>query len=181
MSDLFLNLSFIQDQWLEFAFTGYLQKINNTQGHRGGGAPLPAFHTLVEDISLYRGATHFTPGLRPCIISSFLLQINLRPPPSKLPSCTPGGELLYLTLRIMAVWDLLNTCFIDCYSLGYLQSTSLNQAYYLHVSVYSLWICIWKILCIYICIGVKKTFYILVEIRLLFIKLLNTSDHFFMA
>ena len=47
-----------------------------------GRAPPPAFHTLAEDTPLNRGATHFTLGLRPCTISSFLLQIYLPPLPS---------------------------------------------------------------------------------------------------
>ena len=42
-------------------------------------APPPAFHTLARDMSLNRGATHFTLGLSPSIISSFLLQVYLRP------------------------------------------------------------------------------------------------------
>ena len=44
---------------------------------------LSIFHTLAKDMFLNRGATHFTLGLRPCIISSFLLQIYL-PPPLKI-------------------------------------------------------------------------------------------------
>ena len=40
-----------------------------------GRAPPPGFHTLAKDRS-----THFTLGLRPCIISSFLSLIYLRPP-----------------------------------------------------------------------------------------------------
>ena len=42
------------------------------QGRRGCTPP-PAFHTLTMDMSLNRGVTHFTLGLRSCIISSFLL------------------------------------------------------------------------------------------------------------
>ena len=45
-------------------------------GRRMGRAPPPAIHTLAKDMSLIRGATHFTFGLRP----SFLLKIYLRPP-----------------------------------------------------------------------------------------------------
>ena len=44
-----------------------------------GGAPPGAFHTLAKDMSINRGATHFTLDVRPCIIPSFLLQIYLRP------------------------------------------------------------------------------------------------------
>ena len=46
----------------------------------GGGAPPPSFHVSTKEMSLNRGATHITLGLRPCIISAYL-----RPPPSKLP------------------------------------------------------------------------------------------------
>ena len=38
----------------------------------GGRGACPAFHTMAMDMYLNRGATHFTLGLRPCIISSFL-------------------------------------------------------------------------------------------------------------
>ena len=41
----------------------------------GGGRwrpPPPAFQTLAKDMSLNRGATHFTLGLRPCFISFFI-------------------------------------------------------------------------------------------------------------
>ena len=41
---------------------------------------LAKIHTLAKDMSLNRGATHFTLGLRPCFILSFLLKIYLRPP-----------------------------------------------------------------------------------------------------
>ena len=54
-------------------------------------APPPAFHTLVQDMSLNRGATHSTLELRSRIISSFLLLIYLRPL-WKLPSCAPAVE-----------------------------------------------------------------------------------------
>ena len=39
----------------------------------GGARPPPTFHILTKDMSLNRGATHFTLGLRQCIISSFLI------------------------------------------------------------------------------------------------------------
>ena len=58
----------------------------NLGGGRWGRVPPPVFHILVKDMSKNRGATHFTLGLRPCIISSFPLQIYLGPL-SKLPSC----------------------------------------------------------------------------------------------
>ena len=51
----------------------------NCWGRWGRAPPQPAFHTLAKDMSLNRGATHFTLGLRPCIISSFILHIYLRP------------------------------------------------------------------------------------------------------
>ena len=54
----------------------------------GGGVPPPAFPTLAKDMSLNRGAIHFTLRLRPCIILSFLLQIYMRPL-SKKPDCAP--------------------------------------------------------------------------------------------
>ena len=44
----------------------------STRGATGGGAPPTAFHTLAKDMSLNRGATHFTLWLRTCFISSFL-------------------------------------------------------------------------------------------------------------
>ena len=46
-----------------------------SRGETGGegGAPPPVFHTLAKDMSKNRGATHFTLGLRPCIILYFLL------------------------------------------------------------------------------------------------------------
>ena len=50
------------------------------RGRWGRAPPPPAFQTLAKDISLDRGATHFTLGLSPCIISSFLYHIYLRPP-----------------------------------------------------------------------------------------------------
>ena len=42
------------------------------QWRRGttGGAPPPAFHAFAKNIN--KGATHYTLGIRPCIISSFL-------------------------------------------------------------------------------------------------------------
>ena len=46
----------------------------------GGAAPPPAFLFLARDMFLDRGATHFTLGLKPCIISCFPLKIYLRPP-----------------------------------------------------------------------------------------------------
>ena len=53
--------------------------IGATGGGRGacGRAPPPAFHTLAKDMPVNRGGTHFSLGLRPCIISSLLLQIYL--------------------------------------------------------------------------------------------------------
>ena len=45
-----------------------------------GRAPPPEFHTLANAMFLNRGATHFSLGLTPCIISPFLLQIYLPPP-----------------------------------------------------------------------------------------------------
>ena len=44
-------------------------------GALGVRAPPPAFHTLAKDMFLNRCPTHFTLGLRPCIISSFLIWI----------------------------------------------------------------------------------------------------------
>ena len=57
-------------------------------GAQLGGAPPSAFHTLAKYMSPNKGATHFTLGLRPCFISSFLLQIYLHPL-LKIPSCFP--------------------------------------------------------------------------------------------
>ena len=48
-------------------------------GWRWGRAPP---HTFTKNMSKNRSATHFTPGLRPCIISSFLIT-NIPVPPSK--------------------------------------------------------------------------------------------------
>ena len=48
-------------------------KGRNWGGGGGQGAPPSVFYTLVKDMSLYRGAAHFTIGLMPCIILSFLL------------------------------------------------------------------------------------------------------------
>ena len=50
-----------------------LTQADESRGAIGGGTPPPEFHTLAKDMSPNRGATHFTLGLRPCIISSFLL------------------------------------------------------------------------------------------------------------
>ena len=55
------------------------------RGRNWGGrwwrrTPPLEFHTWTMEMSLIRGATHFALGLRSCIISSFLLQIYLRPP-----------------------------------------------------------------------------------------------------
>ena len=44
------------------------------------GATPPAFHTLAKGMSLKRGKTHFTLGLSPSIISTFLLQMYKRTP-----------------------------------------------------------------------------------------------------
>ena len=58
--------------------TGYLirnkRRLQGAQlgGHWGRGPP-PTLNTLVQDMSLYRGATHFTLKLRSCIIFTFLL------------------------------------------------------------------------------------------------------------
>ena len=49
-------------------------------GGRWGLVPPPEFHSLAKDMSLNRGATHFKLGLRPCFISSILLQIYLVAP-----------------------------------------------------------------------------------------------------
>ena len=51
----------------------------------------PAFHTLAKDMSLNRGETHFTLGLRPCIISSFLLYKLYLRPPLKITQLRPCG------------------------------------------------------------------------------------------
>ena len=50
------------------------------------------FHTLAKDMSLIRGATHFTLGLRLCIIYSSLLEIYLRPP-LKITQLRPCNQL----------------------------------------------------------------------------------------
>ena len=68
----------------------------NTRGATGGGASPPAFHTLTKDMFLIRGATHFTLGLRSCIISSFLLQIYLRPPLKIAPLLNTTYEFVLL-------------------------------------------------------------------------------------
>ena len=49
-------------------------------GRSWGRVPPLIFHTWAKDMSLKKSAKHFTLGIRPCIISSFLLQIYLRPP-----------------------------------------------------------------------------------------------------
>ena len=62
---------------------GLIERSQDQGRNWGGGlgsAPPSEFHTLAKDMPRNRGATHFTLGLRPCIISSFLLQIYLRPP-----------------------------------------------------------------------------------------------------
>ena len=69
--------------------TSLLNRGASWGGERWGRAPPPAIHTLSKEMSLNKGATHFTLGPRPCIITS--LQIYLRPL-SKLPSCAPAIE-----------------------------------------------------------------------------------------
>ena len=64
-------------------------------GGGGEGCATPAIHTLAKDMPRNRGATHFTLGLRPCIIPSFLLHIYLRPP---LKIWAPMSSLAMLTL-----------------------------------------------------------------------------------
>ena len=59
------------------------------RGVTGGGATPSKFHTLAKTCLL----THFTIGLRPCIISSFLLQIYLPPPPLKITQLRPSHSL----------------------------------------------------------------------------------------
>ena len=49
-------------------------------GAQGARAPSCISYFGSGHMSLNRGAIHFTLGLRPCIISSFLIQIYLRPP-----------------------------------------------------------------------------------------------------
>ena len=44
------------------------------QGRRGR-SPTPAFHTLAEDMSLNRGATHFTLGQQPAVIATYFTAI----------------------------------------------------------------------------------------------------------
>ena len=47
-------------------------------GAQGVRAP-PAFHTLTKNMFLNRGGTHFTPGLRLCIISSSYYKYTCAP------------------------------------------------------------------------------------------------------
>ena len=68
-------------------------------GAGGARSFLAEFQTLAKDMSIDRGATHFTLGLRPCIISSFPLQICLRPP-LKLSSCAPGHQDVFVPVCI---------------------------------------------------------------------------------
>ena len=60
---------------------------------RYGRAPPPAFHTLTKDMSLNRGAEHFTLCLRPCIIPFFLLQMYLRRPPLNITQLRPWAQV----------------------------------------------------------------------------------------
>ena len=63
-----------------------LKKIeqNQTGAQLGWGrAPPPAYHTLAKDMSLIRFATHFTLGLKPCIIPSYLYYKYTCAPPSQ--------------------------------------------------------------------------------------------------
>ena len=67
-------------------------------------------------MSRNRGATHFTLGLRPCIISSFLLQIHLRPPSQNYQVAPPYMPKTYFHLQMSMVFilnDLNNWSVID--------------------------------------------------------------------
>ena len=63
------------------------------RGVTGGGAlgASPACHTLAKDMSLNRGTTHSTLGLRSCIIHPSYCK-NTSAPLSKLPSCVPDDH-----------------------------------------------------------------------------------------
>ena len=54
---------------------------------------------LAKDMSLNRGATHFTIGPRPCIISSFVLQIYLCPPLTIFKLRPWSGSLRHTTVH----------------------------------------------------------------------------------
>ena len=71
------------------------------QGTTGGGGGLrarapPAFHTLAKDMSLNRGATHFTHVLSHPIYYKYTCA-----PLSKLLSCAPSGTI---SMTILAWW-----------------------------------------------------------------------------
>ena len=77
-------------------YTYTRQGRNLVGGGRRGYAPPPAFHNLAKDMSLDKGATHFTLGPRPCIISFFLFQIYLRPSQNY-----PGAPLVFLFITLL--------------------------------------------------------------------------------
>ena len=80
------------------------------QGGRGvnergrlGRAPRPAFYTLAKNMSLNGGATHFTLGLRSCIISHPFLKMKYTCAPSENYPIAPPCKFLF-----WGGWDNLN-------------------------------------------------------------------------
>ena len=69
-------------------------------GRNGGGGARGArsllHFTKAKGMSLNRGATHFTLGLRPCIISHPSYYKYTCAPLSKLPSCAPDQDTAHL-------------------------------------------------------------------------------------
>ena len=79
--------------YLRYDDTTILETECCKQGRKWGGRwrcapPHPVFHNLAMDMYLNSSAPHFTLRQRPCIISSFLLQIY-RCPPLKIARFTP--------------------------------------------------------------------------------------------
>ena len=69
----------------------YFQNLQRRNWVGGAGARVPpAFRTLAKDMSL--AVTHFTLGLRPCIISHPSYYKYTCAPRSKLLSCAPPGS-----------------------------------------------------------------------------------------
>ena len=76
-----------------------------TGGGAGGARPLLNFILW----SLKRGATHFTPGLRPCIISTFLFIINISAPPLNISQLRPCPHV-YGTVYNMYIFTHIYLC-----------------------------------------------------------------------
>ena len=113
------------------------------RGATGGGAPPLAFHTLAKDMSLNRGASHFTLGLRPLSRPSFYKYTCA--PLSKLPSCAPvivtnsWRPNMLLSIWIMCSGPFFDACYNDSFRFKHLHQFSFGYSLYSLIFVSCTW------------------------------------------